>query len=147
MSLEFFAKRRTGEIVSRLTNDIAKIEGIVVDLPVTALQQSIRFLGGVGIIIYMNWKLTFMILVLSPVLVLFARFFGRKLKKLSTEIQDRLADSTIVLEENISGIHVVKSFVSEKREYGRFSNAVEKSFQAARKRIVICSLSGLLKVL
>ena len=142
LSLEFFAKRRTGEIVSRLTNDVAKIESIVVDLPATALQQSIRLLGGIVIIIYMNWKLTFMILILSPVLVLFAKIFGRHLRRLSVEIQDKLAESTTILEENISGIHVVKSFVNEKREYDRFAEAVEKSFQASRKRIVVASFFG-----
>tara|TARA_B100000686_G_scaffold255661_1_gene267180 strand:+ start:5154 stop:6863 length:1710 start_codon:yes stop_codon:yes gene_type:complete len=142
LSLGFFSKRRTGEIVSRLTNDVAKIENIVVDLPATALQQSIRLLGGVVIIVYMNWKLTFMILILSPIMVIFARYFGRRLRKLSTEIQDKLADSTTILEENISGIHVVKSFVSEKREYGRFSVAVEESFEASKKRIIIASFFG-----
>ena len=142
MSVSFFAKRRTGEIVSRMTNDVTTIESIITDLPATVLQQSIRFIGGVIIIIYMNWKLTFMILVLSPVLVLFARTFGRKLKKLSTEIQDKLATSTTILEENISCIRVVKSFVREQLEYDRFSDAVEDSFQSARRRVIISSYFG-----
>ena len=80
----------------------------------------------------MNWKLTCLILVLAPILVLFARTFGRKLKKLSTEIQDKLAVSTIILEENISCIQVVKSFVRGKLENERFGSAVEDSFQSAK---------------
>ena len=116
LSLSFFVKRRTGEIVSRMTNDITTIENIVTDLPATLLQQSIRLLGGIVIITYMNWKLTGLVLVLAPVLVIFARIFGRRLKKLSTEIQDKLAVSTTILEENISCIKVVKSFVREKLE-------------------------------
>ena len=123
LSLSFFVKRRTGEIVSRMTNDITTIENIVTDLPATLLQQSIRLFGGIIIITYMNWKLTCLILVLAPVLVLFARTFGRKLKKLSTEIQDKLAISTTILEENISCIQVVKSFVRSKLENERFGNA------------------------
>jgi len=142
LSVSFFAKRRTGEIMSRMTNDVTTIEGIVTDLPATALQQGIRLIGGVIIIIYMNWKLTFMILVLSPVLVLFARTFGRKLKALSREIQDKLAVSTTVLEENISCIPVVKTFLREKLEIERFSQAVEDSFNTARRRIVIASFFG-----
>lgn len=142
MSVSFFVKRRTGEIVSRMTNDITTIESLITNLPATALQQSIRFIGGVVIIIYMNWKLTFMILVLSPVLVLFARTFGRRLKALSTEIQDKLATSTTILEENISCIRVVKSFVQEKMEYKRFENAVEDSFMSARRRVIISSFFG-----
>ena len=142
LSLSFFVKRRTGEIVSRMTNDITTIESIVTDLPATLLQQSIRLFGGIIIITYMNWKLTCLILVLAPILVLFARIFGRKLKKLSTEIQDKLAASTIILEENISCIQVVKSFVRSKLENERFGNAVEDSFQSAKKRVVISSFFG-----
>ncbi|HIJ51176.1 MAG TPA: ABC transporter ATP-binding protein [Nitrospinae bacterium] len=142
LSLSFFVKRRTGEIVSRMTNDITTIENIVTDLPATLLQQSIRLFGGIIIITYMNWKLTCLILVLAPVLVLFARTFGRKLKKLSTEIQDKLATSTTILEENISCIQVVKSFVRSKLENECFGNAIEDSFQSAKKRVIISSFFG-----
>ncbi|KMP11179.1 ABC transporter ATP-binding protein [Candidatus Nitromaritima sp. SCGC AAA799-A02] len=142
LSVSFFVKRRTGEIMSRMTNDVTTIENIVTDLPATALQQSIRLVGGVIIIIYMNWKLTFMILVLAPILVLFARTFGRRLKKLSTEIQDKLATSTTILEENISCYQVVKSFVRDRLESARFSDAIEDSFQSARKRVIISSFFG-----
>jgi subfamily B ATP-binding cassette protein MsbA len=142
LSVKFFAKRRTGEVISRMTNDVTTVENIVTDLPATALEQGIRLLGGIAIIIYMNWKLTFMILVLSPILVLFARTFGKQLKRLSTEIQDKLAVSTTILEENISGIQVVKTFVREKLENARFSKAVEDSFQSAKKRILIASFFG-----
>jgi len=142
MSVSYFVKRRTGEVMSRMTNDVTTIENIVTDLPATAIQQSIRLLGGTIIIIYMNWKLTFMILVLAPALALFARIFGRKLKKLSTEIQDKLAISTTILEENISCYQVVKSFVRDQLESKRFSKAIEDSFNLARKRVIISSFFG-----
>jgi subfamily B ATP-binding cassette protein MsbA len=142
LSLSFFVKRRTGEIVSRMTNDITTIENIVTDLPATLLQQSIRLFGGIIIITYMNWRLTCLILVLAPVLVLFAKTFGKKLKKLSTEIQDKLAVSTTILEENISCIQIVKSFVRSKLENERFGNAMEDSFQSAKKRVIISSFFG-----
>jgi subfamily B ATP-binding cassette protein MsbA len=142
LSLSFFVKRRTGEIVSRMTNDITTIENFVTDLPATVLQQSIRLFGGIIIITYMNWRLTGLILVLAPILVLFARTFGRRLKKLSTEIQDKLAVSTTILEENISCIQVVKSFVRENLENKRFGTALEDSFQSAKKRVIISSFFG-----
>ena len=142
MSVSYFVKRRTGEVMSRMTNDVTTIENIVTDLPATMIQQSIRLLGGIIIIIYMNWKLTFMILVLAPALALFARVFGRKLKKLSTEIQDKLAVSTTVLEENISCYQIVKSFVRDHLESNRFSKAIEDSFISARKRVIISAFFG-----
>lgn len=133
LSLSFFAKRRTGEIMSRLTNDVTTVEGFVTDLPATLIQQSIRLLGGVVIIIYLNWKLTFTILVLLPVLVLYAKTYGKRLKFLSKEIQDKLANATTVVEENLSCIPVVKSFVRNQLEMDRYSDAVEDSFQSAKK--------------
>ena len=142
MSVSYFVKRRTGEVMSRMTNDVTTIENIVTDLPATAIQQSIRLLGGIIIIIYMNWKLTFMILILAPALAMFARIFGRKLKKLSTEIQDKLAVSTTILEENISCYQVVKSFVRDHLESKRFSKAIEESFISARKRVIISAFFG-----
>ena len=142
LSLSFFAKRRTGEIMSRMTNDVTTLENLITDVPATALQQSIRLVGGVIIIIYMNWKLTFMILILAPVMVLFAKTFGRKLKRLSTEIHDKLATSTTILEENISCVQVVKSFVRAPLETERFSSAVEDSFESAKKRVIISSFFG-----
>jgi len=142
LSMSFFVKRRTGEIMSRMTNDITTIEGVITDLPATLLQQSIRLIGGVIIIIYMNWKLTFMILVLAPILVLFARHFGRQLKALSTEIQDKLSTSTTILEENLSGMPVVKSFVQQDLEIKRFEDAVEDSFESAKERVKISAFFG-----
>ncbi len=142
LSTSFFVKRRTGEIMSRMTNDVTTIEGVITDVPATLLQQSIRLVGGIIIVIIMNWKLTFMILVLAPIMVLFAKTFGRKLKSLSREIQDKLATSTTIIEENISGMPLVKSFVRQKQEIARFDDAVEDSFQSAKKRVKISAFFG-----
>ena len=142
LSLSFFVKRRTGEILSRLTNDVTTVEGFITDLPATVIQQSIRLLGGIVIIVYLNWKLTFTILVLLPILVLYARTYGRRLRQLSREIQDKLATSTTIVEENISCIPVVKSFVRDGLEMDRFSDAVEDSFQSAKKRVAISAFFG-----
>ena len=142
LSTSFFVKRRTGEIMSRMTNDVTTIEGVITDVPATLLQQSIRLIGGIIIVIVMNWKLTFMILVLAPIMVLFAKTFGKKLKNLSREIQDKLATSTTIIEENISGMPLVKSFVRQKQEITRFDGAVEDSFQSAKKRVKISAFFG-----
>lgn len=142
LSTSFFVKRRTGEIMSRMTNDVTTIEGVITDVPATLLQQSIRLVGGIIIIIVMNWKLTFMILVLAPIMVLFAKTFGKRLKNLSREIQDKLATSTTIIEENISGMPLVKSFVRQKQEIARFDDAVEDSFQSAKRRVKISAFFG-----
>ncbi len=142
LSTSFFVKRRTGEIMSRMSNDVTTIEGVITDVPATLLQQSIRLVGGIIIVIVMNWKLTFMILVLAPVMVLFAKTFGKKLKSLSREIQDKLATSTTIIEENISGMALIKSFVRQTQEIARFDDAVEDSFQSAKRRVKISAFFG-----
>ena len=142
LSTSFFVKRRTGEIMSRMTNDVTTIEGVITDVPATLLQQTIRLVGGIIIVVVMNWKLTFMILVLAPVMVLFAKTFGKKLKSLSREIQDKLATSTTIIEENISGMSLIKSFVRQTQEIARFDGAVEDSFQSAKKRVKISAFFG-----
>jgi subfamily B ATP-binding cassette protein MsbA len=142
LSTSFFVKRRTGEMMSRMTNDVTTVEGVITDLPATLLQQSIRLIGGIIIVIVINWKLTFMILVLAPVMVLFAKTFGKRLKSLSREIQDKLATSTTIIEENISGMSLIKSFVRQKQEIARFDDAVEDSFQSAKKRVKISAFFG-----
>jgi ATP-binding cassette, subfamily B, bacterial MsbA len=82
----------------------------------------------------MNWRLCLLILVLLPLLVLVAKFFGRRLKSLSTSIQDQTAAMSTLIEEVISGIRIVKSFVQSRREETRFAAQVEQTLTLAMRR-------------
>ena len=110
LPLHFYDNRRTGEMVSRVTNDVTVVQAILTDTPAAFLRQVVTFAGGLALMLYLNWQLTLFILVLLPPLIACGVFFGRRLERLSTQVQDRLADSTTVLEESISGVRVVKSF-------------------------------------
>jgi len=125
LSLNFFAKRRTGELVSRLMNDVGVIQHTFTEMPIDSAKQLVTIVGGIGFLLVMNWKLCLLILFLLPLLAIVARVFGRRLKSLSTLIQDRTAVLTTLIEEVISGIRVVKSFVQTGREEGRFKTSVE----------------------
>jgi len=127
LSLDFFVKRRTGELLSRVTNDIATIQSVVTRIPVDLAKQAVTLLGAIVLLVYMNWRLCLVILAIVPFVVLVARLFGRRLKQLSTEAQDRNAESTTVLEEMISGMKLVKSFVMERHEIERFANYLERA--------------------
>jgi subfamily B ATP-binding cassette protein MsbA len=126
LSLSFFAKRRTGELISRFTNDVGIIQNMIVNVPVDTIKQAVTLLGGIAILFYVNWRLCLMVLTVLPLIALTARYFGKKLRRLSTQIQDQLADSSTVLEEVISGIRMVKSFVREGYELNRFSRQIER---------------------
>ncbi len=140
LSLSFFAKRRTGEILSRLMNDVNVIQSTVTETPIDSAKQVVTFLGGVAFLLYMNWRLCLLILLLLPVLVLVARFFGRRLKALSTAIQDQTASITTLAEEVIAGIRVVKSFVQTGREARRFARQTDQALQVALRRAAVLAV-------
>ncbi len=140
LAVSFFARRRTGELLSRLMNDVTVIQSIVTETPIDTAKQMVTFIGGIGFLLAMNWRLCLLILLLLPLLVLVAKFFGRKLKSLSTSIQDQTAALSTLLEEVISGIRIVKSFVQTKREEGRFLAQVQHGLALSLKRAGIMAL-------
>ena len=137
LSVNFFSKRRTGELMSRLMNDVTVIQNVVTDTPIDAAKQLVTFIGGAGFLFAMNWQLCLLILVLLPLLVVVAKLFGRRLRALSTSIQDQTASVSTLVEEVIAGIRVVKSFVQGKREEQRFVAQVQTAMQLALRRATI----------
>jgi subfamily B ATP-binding cassette protein MsbA len=134
LSLNFFAKRRTGEILSRLTNDVGVIQNVATTVPVDLAKQLVTLLGGLAILFYMNWRLCLLVLGVVPFVVLTAKVFGRRLKRLSTQVQDEIADTSTILEEVISGIRIVKSFARERYEAARFARQVRRTAQVALEK-------------
>ena len=142
LSLRFFQERRVGEILSRMSNDISVIENALVTIPVALLRQSITLLGAMTIILYLNWKLTGLILLILPPLMIFARVFGRRLKMFSEKLQDHVAQAVVVLEEVISSIKIVKSFNREPYEQNRFRDKIETAFDRAVDKLRVSSFFG-----
>lgn len=140
LSVSFFARRRTGELLSRLMNDVTIIQSVVTDTPIDSAKQLVTFVGGIAFLLAMNWRLCLLILVLLPLLVLVAKFFGRRLKSLSTSIQDQTATLTTLVEEVISGIRIVKSFVQTQREEERFSAQVNRGLTLTLRRASIMAV-------
>jgi len=134
LSVSFFARRRTGELLSRLMNDVTVIQSVVTETPIDSAKQLVTFIGGIAFLLMMNWRLCLLILVLLPLLVLVAKVFGRKLKSLSTSIQDHTAAMSTLIEEVISGIRIVKSFVQTQREETRFAAQVEQTLALTMRK-------------
>jgi ATP-binding cassette, subfamily B, bacterial MsbA len=142
LSLRFFQERRVGELLSRMSNDISVIQNALVTIPVALLRQSITLLGAMTIILYLNWKLTGLILLILPPLMIFARVFGRRLKTISEKLQDQVAQAVVVLEEVMSSIKIVKSFTREPYEQNRFQEKIESAFERAVDKLKISSFFG-----
>src|SRR5947208_12702662 len=140
LSLGFFARRRTGELMSRLMNDVGALQTALTEIPIDLAKQVVTLVGGLAILFVMNWRLCLLILLLLPGIVLIARLFGRRLKALSTGIQDETARASTILEEVLSGIRVVKSFVREDYERGRFAAQIQRTLDIVLKRATIMAI-------
>ncbi len=134
LSLNFFAQRRTGEILYGLMNDVSVIQSTLTETPIDSTKQIVTLTGGVAFLLVMNWRLCVLILLLLPALVLIARFFGKRLKALSTDIQDQTAAATTLIEEVVSGIRVVKSFVQTRHEDTRFAGQIHAMLHLTLRR-------------
>ena len=140
LSLNFFAKRRTGELISRLMNDVGVIQNLLTETPMDVLKHMVTITGGVGFLLLMNWRLCVLILILLPLLAIVARMFGKRLKSLSMHIQDQTAHVTTLIEEVVSGIREVKSFVQGQREEIRFRMAVEGLLATTMQRTAVMAV-------
>ena len=140
LSLGFFARQRTGELMSRLMNDVGALQTALTEIPIDLAKQVVTLAGGLAILFVMNWRLCLLILLLLPALVLIARFFGRQLKALSTGIQDETARASTILEEVLSGIRIVKSFVREDYERARFGSQIRRTLDVVLRRARIMAI-------
>ena len=134
LGLRFFSDQRTGEITSRLTNDVSKVQSAATSDLGDALRLSLTLVGSVALMLALNWRLSLVIFAVVPPIAWAMRSFGVKVRNLSRSIQDRLADTTAIAEEAISGVRVVKAFTREAYETGRYTDAVEALFETARRR-------------
>src|SRR5207302_2891107 len=131
---------RTGELISRLMNDVGALQTALTEVPIDLAKQVVTLVGGLAILFVMNWRLCLLILLLLPAIVLVARFFGRHLKALSTAIQDETARASTILEEVLSGIRIVKSFVREDYERARFGAQVRRTLDIVLRRARIVAV-------
>ncbi|HVU09936.1 MAG TPA: ABC transporter ATP-binding protein [Phototrophicaceae bacterium] len=142
LSLEFYAARRVGDLVSRLSSDVTQMRTVLTNTVTTLLSETVQLIGAIVIVFSMNAQFTLFLVALVPIIIGVAFFFGRRIQKGSTRIQDQLADSTIVAEEGLQGIRVVKSFGREGFETERYNDAMDKTFRASLKMAIYNSLFG-----
>ena len=142
LSLRFFAERRIGEIISRLSSDVTLVRAALTNNIATVLSQSVTFIGSLVLMLVLNWRLTLFILVLAPLVVLSGTIIGGRLRKLSTEVQDQLADSTAIAEEALNNTRIVKAFTREPYEIQRYSDQIERTFSATMRMAVLRSAFG-----
>ncbi|MBP7249878.1 MAG: ABC transporter ATP-binding protein [Selenomonas sp.] len=140
MPMAYFDKHQTGETMSYITNDVAAIQTALVDNLIEMVTEGSILIGSIVMMIMLDWKLSMLTLVVIPLVGQAMKIFGRKLKRNGTLIQERMADITSLLQESVSSIRVVKSFVREDYEIKRFCRQNELNFQAMMQNVRLTSL-------
>lgn len=131
----FFEVTRTGEVLSRLTTDTTLLQSVIGSSVSMALRNFLNMVGGIVMLFITNVKLTGLVLLVVPLVVVPIIVYGRRVRALSRESQDRVADVGAYGEETINAIHTVQAFTHEGEDERRFMGEVNGAFQAAIRRI------------
>jgi len=146
LSTEFYERIHTGEVLSRLTTDTTLIETIIGSSFSFALRHMAHTIGALFIMFLINWKLTLIVLAIGPIVLLPVMLVGRRIKTFSRSSQDNLANASSRASESLSAMQTVQAFTREAKERTHFSNAVENTYTAHKKRIAVRSLMTFMMV-
>ena len=147
MSPVFFETTRTGEVLSRLTTDTTLIQSVVGSSASIALRNLLTFAGGLVMLFITSPKLTGMILLVIPLVLVPIIVFGRRVRKLSRASQDTVADTSSLAQEVLNAMQTVQAYTAEWFENQRYQHAVETAFQTALRRIRTRAMLTLLVIL
>lgn len=152
LSVGFYSRSKTGDLISRTVNDTAMVERAVSTVLGDLAKQPFTLIGLIGFLIWLDWRLAAISLVLFPICILPVAMFGRKVRKSAREGQEKMADLVSILEETTVGVRIVKAFGMESYEVGRFVERCRavftRSMRVCRARasvepiIVLISLVG-----
>jgi len=132
----FFEKTHSGEVMSRLTADTTQLKSVAGSTLSQALRNTIMLIGALGLMVATSPKLSGLVLLAIPAIVLPMVLYGRSVQKLSRRAQDTLAEASAYASENLSAVRTMQAFAHEGTVADRFQTAVERSFDAARSRLV-----------
>ena len=146
MSPAFFEKIMTGEVLSRITTDTTLILSVIGSSISVALRNVLIFLGGLTLMLFTSAKLTGLVLLLVPAVVLPIVTMGRKLRKLSKENQDWIAESSGKASEALLSVQAVQAFTQERLSSAEFARVTEVSYDSARLRITTRALMTMIVI-
>ena len=126
LPLQFFNKRRVGELNSRISADISLLQETLTSTLAEFIRQIIIIVGGIALMTYTSVKLTLFMLAILPAVVLLAVFFGRYIRKLSKKGQSAVAESNTIVEETLQGIQSVKTYTNEGFEINRYRKKTDE---------------------
>jgi ABC-type multidrug transport system fused ATPase/permease subunit len=135
MSLSFFERTSTGELMSRVTNDLSALEHFVTHGSALTAVDLIRLIGGSIILFILDWRLAALVLIPVPILAVALRHYNTRIRPVYRTVRARLGDINAKLQDNLSGIRVIQAFAREEMERQRFMTESERYYQARVKGI------------
>lgn len=151
LSPGFYAKLRTGEVISRFTADSTLLQSVVGQSLSMALRASVTVIGGIVMMAITSLKMTGLVLLAVPMVLGPIFFFGRKVRDLSRKSQDKVGDLGAYVDETLHEIHTVQAYSHEDRDRALFGERVESVMEAAKGRIkyrsILISLVMFLSIL
>ncbi len=142
LSLGFFLRKNTGEIISRVTTDVDALGASVTDLFRNALREPFTIVGLIAVLFLIHWQLALVSLVIFPMTVIPIIKFGQKIRRRGTRVLERRAELSTVLQEGITGIRIVQAFGMEEYERQRFRAKNHELFQAILRIVRVDALSS-----
>lgn len=133
LPMSFFSQKRVGELNSRISSDITQIQDTLTSTIAEFLRQFILIIGGVLLLANESIKLTLLMLSVVPLVAVAAVIFGRFIRKYSKNVQDKVAESQVVVEETMQGISIVKAFANEWYEIARYNGKIKEVVTIAIK--------------
>lgn len=140
LSMSFFDSRRTGELMSRVTNDIGALQNLITSGVVQLATDSVTFLVVLGILFWDDWRLTLLILATFPFMMITTSRFGQRIRGAYKEVQEGIATVNEHLQDTIASIKVVKSFANERYESERFEERNRRNMDANVKAVRVWSM-------
>lgn len=147
MSLKKIYSSRIGELMSRITGDAAILQNIVTGTFIDLMFNIVTFVGMFAFILYINWKLTCLIILILPVIAFMLSSASEKLRKAGHSVQEHLADITATAQEAFSAIRVVRAFATEDEELERFTTANKENYDALLHSVSVQGIfAGIIEV-
>ena len=134
LSLSFFNRRRTGAIMSTLTNDVPVIQTATMSIR-DVISAPITIVAAFSMLFYYSWRLTLAAIIFIPLMGLVINRIGKRIRRISDIVQGKMADITTITEETVSGVRIIKSFAAEDHEIKRFSEENDRAFHAIIKGV------------
>jgi len=135
LPLGFFTRHSSGDLMSRVLNDIGQMQRAVVSVVVELLREGVPLIGLLGLAFYNDWRLTCLAVLVLPIAGFPAAVISKRIKRYAREGQGAMARLTMALEQSFSGIKIIKAFGSEQREQTKFADENSRYYKFLRKSI------------